>query len=91
MRYAVIEILPPLNPDSLPILKWVAIDLCLSSTADCIQAWGYQAGQEGGYMEKIEDTQEAFDARQREANLYAFYGHRTIDPDTGKPVNMGDC
>jgi hypothetical protein len=89
MRYAVIEILPPASPDSLPILKWVATDLSLSSANDAIRAWGYQAGQKGGYMECIEDSQNAFDARKRDANLYSFYSKRTLGSN-GKPLNIGE-
>ena len=88
MRYAVIELLPPKDPNDLPIIKWVATDLSLSSANDAIKAWGYQASTKGGYMELIEDTQEAFDTRKRAANEFAFYYARTLGVD-GKPVNKG--
>ena len=89
MRYAVIEILPPVNKDSLPVVKWVATDLSLSSANDAISAWGYQASQKGGYMQRIEDSQEAFDKRKEAANKFAFYSHRTLGSD-GKPLNQGN-
>lgn len=89
MRYAVIEILPPITPDSLPIVKWVATDLSLSSASDAIRAWNYQTSFKGGWMDRIEDTQEAFDARQHEVNHYAFLSQRTLDAN-GKPINQGD-
>ena len=80
MRYAVIEVLPVKGLDGFRQAKvqYVACDLCLSSANDCIKAWGYQAGVKGGWMERIEDTPEAFDKRVDELNRYAFKGRDTI-------------
>jgi hypothetical protein len=67
MRYAVIQVLPPLNPGEPARLSWVATDLCKSSAKDALRAWEYQASRLSGWMEIIEDSQQAFDNRKRES------------------------
>ena len=63
MRYAVMEFC---FENDKPVFKWVATDLSLSSANDARSAWNYQASRKGGYMEIIEDTQDAFDNRKAE-------------------------
>lgn len=64
MRYAVMEFY--FDDNNLPVFAWVATDLSWSSAADAVKAWGYQASFKGGYMEIIEDSQDAFDKRKNE-------------------------
>lgn len=58
MRYALVEFF---FRDGKPVFNWVGTDMSLTSAADAKRAWGYQASFKGGWMEIIEDTQEAFD------------------------------
>lgn len=68
MRYAVMEFY--FDANNTPVFKWVATDLSRSSAADAVRAWNYQASMKGGYMEIIEDSQAAFDARKDEILKY---------------------
>lgn len=68
MRYAVMEFY--FDAGNTPVFKWVATDLSRSSAADAVKAWNYQASRRGGYMEIIEDSQTAFDAKKAEILEY---------------------
>lgn len=64
MRYGVFEFHFKNNE---PVFCWAGRDLSRSSASDLRNAWGYQASYKGGYMEAIEDTEEAFERRKAEA------------------------